>query len=103
MDFEYNYSLVPLSAIVHSLFVFREHKGGESKHFCSLPKINWSRYFNSKINAIEENVEEEQNEGMSEEEPVTMNMMTMMAMTVSQKVAMIMVWNVSPVKSMGPN
>ena len=55
--------LAPLSSIVYPLLVFKDY-GNENarKYFCSLPKRNWSKYFDDKIVVTEEESEEDESE-----------------------------------------
>ena len=57
---EEDYTFVPVSAITHPLFVFKDYKGEHTKFFCTLPKRNWAQYFNSEIDNSNELVEEEE-------------------------------------------
>ena len=59
-NFEEDYTLVPVSAITHPLFVFKDYEGEHTKFFCTLPKRNWAQYFNSKIDDSNELIEEEE-------------------------------------------
>ena len=59
-NFEQDYTLVPVSAITHPLFVFKDHEGEYTKFFCTLPKRNWAQYFNSKIDDSNELVDEKE-------------------------------------------
>ena len=68
-----DYALVPLSSIVHPLFVFQDYDGDPSKFYCSLPKRNWSQYFNSRINESDEELEEEEENDEEDEQLVTDN------------------------------
>ena len=49
-----DYAPLPLSSIVHPLFVFQDYDGYPSKFSCLFPKRIWSRYFNSRINESDE-------------------------------------------------
>ena len=62
---EVNYILAPVSSIVHPLFIFKDY--GDvyvTKHFCSLPKRNWAKYFDDKVVMAKNDVgaEEDSNE-----------------------------------------
>ena len=59
-NLEEDYTLVPVSAITHPLFVFKDYEGEHTKFFCTLPKRNWAQYFNSKIDDSNELIEEEE-------------------------------------------
>ena len=46
-NLEEDYTLVPVSAITHPLFVFKDYEGEHTNSFYTLPKRNWAQYFNS--------------------------------------------------------
>ena len=49
-NFDADYVLAPMTAIVHPLFVFKDYGGDNpASHFCALPKRNWTKYFDEKI------------------------------------------------------
>ena len=68
-----DYALVPLSSIVHPLFVFQDYDGDPSKFYRLLPKRNWPQYFNSRINESDEELEEEEENDEEDEQLVTDN------------------------------
>ena len=61
-DFEANYVLAPVSSIAHPLFVFKDYGDVHAtKHFCSLLKRNWAKYFDEQVVMAENDVEAEEN------------------------------------------
>ena len=49
---EWDYDIVPVSSIVHPLFVLQDYGNKENKFFCVLPKRTWPDYFSNLINKI---------------------------------------------------
>ena len=49
---DYDYDIVPVSSIVHPLFVLQDYGNEENKFFCVLPKRTWPDYFSNLINKI---------------------------------------------------
>ena len=49
---EWDYDIVPVSSIVHPLFVLQDYGNEENKFFCVLPKRTWPDYFSNLINKI---------------------------------------------------
>ena len=49
---EWDYDIVPVSLIVHPLFVLQDYSNNENKFFCVLPKKTWPDYFSNSINKI---------------------------------------------------
>ena len=48
----WDYDIVPVSLIVHPLFVLQDYGNEENKFFCVLPKRTWLDYFSNLINKI---------------------------------------------------
>ena len=49
---EWDYDIIPVSLIVHPLFVLQDYGNEENKLFCVLPKRTWPDYFSNLIDKI---------------------------------------------------
>ena len=49
---EWDYDIVPVSSIMHPLFVLQDYGNEDNKFFCVLPKRTWPDYFSNLINKI---------------------------------------------------